>query len=139
MGPWGILVVVGAVVCADRLTKLVAARRLAPDRGSVYGLRLVINYRLPLAAHLSPQILIATWIAALLCALALIELSSAARATPLVIAGLAVALAGAGSNLMDRLTRGGVVDFIDVGWWPVFNLADVAIVVGGFVAVASLV
>lgn len=43
---------------------------------------------------------------------------------------------GALGNVTDRLTRepgfpsGHVVDFIDLGWWPVFNVADVGIVVG---------
>ncbi len=48
---------------------------------------------------------------------------------------LGAALGGAGSNLLDRLRRGGVVDFIDLGFWPVFNLADVAIVAGVLVSV----
>ncbi|MBN1274782.1 signal peptidase II, partial [Candidatus Woesearchaeota archaeon] len=41
-------------------------------------------------------------------------------------------LAGAGviSNLVDRVARGGVVDYLDLGWWPVFNLADALIVAG---------
>ena len=43
---------------------------------------------------------------------------------------------GALGNLADRLFRepgfpnGGVVDFISIGWWPKFNLADAGIVVG---------
>ena len=39
-------------------------------------------------------------------------------------------LGGAFGNLFDRIKDGAVVDFIDVGWWPVFNLADSSIVVG---------
>lgn len=39
-------------------------------------------------------------------------------------------LGGAFGNLIDRLRVGAVVDFIDVGWWPVFNLADSSIVIG---------
>ena len=42
----------------------------------------------------------------------------------------ALLLAGIWGNLIDRLLRGFVVDFIDLGWWPVFNIADSAIVVG---------
>jgi len=40
------------------------------------------------------------------------------------------ALAGAASNVYDRITRRAVLDFIDLGWWPAFNLADVAITCG---------
>jgi len=44
--------------------------------------------------------------------------------------GLGLQLGGALGNLLDRLRYGHVVDFIDLSWWPVFNLADSAIVVG---------
>lgn len=44
--------------------------------------------------------------------------------------GLAALLGGIAGNLVDRLRFGYVVDFIDLGVWPVFNLADAAIVVG---------
>ena len=37
---------------------------------------------------------------------------------------------GALGNLIDRLSRAGVVDFIDLGWWPVFNIADSAVCCG---------
>lgn len=43
---------------------------------------------------------------------------------------LGLQLGGAIGNLVDRARLGYVVDFIDVGAWPVFNLADSAIVVG---------
>lgn len=39
-------------------------------------------------------------------------------------------LAGAFGNLFDRFCYGYVIDFIDLKYWPVFNLADVFIVVG---------
>ncbi|MFP4631190.1 MAG: signal peptidase II [Candidatus Acetothermia bacterium] len=44
--------------------------------------------------------------------------------------GLALLLGGSLGNLVDRLISGGVVDFIQFGRAPVFNLADVAIVCG---------
>lgn len=44
--------------------------------------------------------------------------------------GFAIALGGAAGNLADILWRGYVVDFVDLGWWPVFNLADASIVLG---------
>jgi signal peptidase II len=47
---------------------------------------------------------------------------------------LALILGGALGNLVDRLSTGLVVDFIDVGWgrwhWPVFNVADSAVSIG---------
>ena len=52
--------------------------------------------------------------------------------------GLGAALGGATSNLLDRLRRGAVIDYIDVGFWPVFNLADAAIVLGVAVALGSM-
>lgn len=45
-----------------------------------------------------------------------------------VAAGLV--LGGAVANLADRVVGGTVVDFLDLGWWPSFNLADVAVVGG---------
>lgn len=39
-------------------------------------------------------------------------------------------LAGALGNCIDRLFRGYVVDFIDLTYWPVFNIADIAVVCG---------
>lgn len=52
------------------------------------------------------------------------------RATPLEHAGFALITAGAIGNGLDRWTRGYVVDFIHVHFWPVFNVADVLIVAG---------
>lgn len=43
---------------------------------------------------------------------------------------LGLQLGGAMGNLLDRILRGFVVDFFDVGFWPIFNIADVAVVVG---------
>ena len=39
-------------------------------------------------------------------------------------------LAGAFGNLLDRIIHGFVVDFIDLGFWYVFNLADSFIIIG---------
>ena len=44
--------------------------------------------------------------------------------------GLGLVLGGALGNLADRLRYGRVVDFLDFRVWPVFNLADMAIVIG---------
>jgi len=57
-----------------------------------------------------------------------------APAKRLLCTGYALILGGALGNLIDRLIRGKVVDFVDLhafGWhWPAFNVADSAILVG---------
>ena len=44
--------------------------------------------------------------------------------------GIALQLGGAAGNFIDRVKTGYVVDFFDFRIWPVFNVADIAIVVG---------
>lgn len=44
--------------------------------------------------------------------------------------GTALLLGGAVGNLIDRIRWGEVVDFLDFRVWPVFNIADISIVVG---------
>lgn len=56
---------------------------------------------------------------------------------------LGMVLGGAVGNLIDRVFRGdgvldgAVVDFIDLQWWPVFNVADAAVVVGSILLVGT--
>lgn len=51
--------------------------------------------------------------------------------------GLGLIIGGALGNLIDRVARHNhqVVDFFDLGWWPVFNVADIAIVAGVIIVV----
>lgn len=55
--------------------------------------------------------------------------------TSLFQVGLGLIIGGAVGNIIDRIALGAVVDFMDLGFWPmkswpVFNLADLAIVAG---------
>jgi signal peptidase II len=58
--------------------------------------------------------------------------------------GVGLVLGGAFGNLADRVFRdgsgflgGAVVDFIDLQWWPVFNVADAAVCVGAVLLVLT--
>ena len=51
--------------------------------------------------------------------------------------GLTLIIAGAVGNLFDRLVFGYVIDFIDLVFWPVFNIADSAIVAGACLLIGA--
>ncbi len=53
-------------------------------------------------------------------------------------AGAGLLLGGACGNLIDRFRFGQVTDFIDIGIWPAFNVADSAIVIGAIITGLSL-
>lgn len=49
--------------------------------------------------------------------------------------GIAFILGGAIANLIDRYNHGCVIDFINLGFFPVFNLADIFITVGAIMII----
>jgi signal peptidase II len=68
--------------------------------------------------------------------------ASAGVSRPLIAVALGLVLGGALGNLADRLSggfglSGRVVDFIDFRIWPVFNLADSAIVIGAALLIVA--
>ena len=67
---------------------------------------------------------------------------SATREQPVLFTGLGLVLGGALGNLVDRLRMRAVVDFLDIYWrdwhWPAFNVADMAICAGAFLACICL-
>jgi signal peptidase II len=74
----------------------------------------------------------------------LIVRASAGVSRPIVAIALGLVLGGALGNLADRISggvslSGHVVDFIDFRIWPVFNLADSAIVIGALLLVVATI
>ena len=57
---------------------------------------------------------------------------------PVVATALALVSGGAIGNLIDRLRVGAVIDYVDLGFWPVFNLADTAVVAGTALLILTL-
>lgn len=53
--------------------------------------------------------------------------------------GILFQIAGATSNLIDRIRFGYVIDYIDFRFWPVFNLADVFITVGCILLITGVI
>ena len=58
--------------------------------------------------------------------------------TPFNKISLGMILAGTTGNLIDRLFLRRVTDFIDIGPWPIFNVADMSIICGVFVFAFSI-
>ena len=133
---------IGAVVlAADRYSKAAVSERLRSGRvlrvGPCLRIRYVLTRFKTRGLAQSPTSLAIVWTAtaALLAMTAHLGLFFQSPAAQM---GLAAALAGSGSNLYDRLRHGAVIDFLDVGWWPVSNLADIALVAGVIVALRFL-
>jgi signal peptidase II len=66
---------------------------------------------------------------------AIVKLRMERSRSRLLAVSLGLVLGGAFGNLIDRLAHGAVYDFIDVHRWPVFNLADAAVTIGGLLLV----
>ena len=105
------------------------AGQRAVSLGSVMRIRHARNTRELYGNDSARVALVLLWITALTSGIVL-HRGGAQLQTPTAMLGLGAALGGAAGNLYDILRRRCVVDFIDLGWWPVFNLADVAIVCG---------
>lgn len=131
---WG---VTGAIwLLVDQATKVIAEARLetgvtGAEIGPV-GIRLVYNPGGAFGLPGFPGMFVVVTVLVLV-----LLLRAVPRADRLgLAAAYGLVTGGALGNLVDRLFRdpgfpmGEVVDFIDLGWWPVFNIADVGIVLG---------
>ena len=125
-----LITVAAAAVAVDVATKVAAVRYLPGNPMEVAGaltLRLIYNpgVAFGVGGSLPASVIIAlTGLA--VAALAVMAWRGAMQ--PATAAGLVVG--GGVANLGDRLTGGSVVDMFDLGWWPVFNLADVLLLTG---------
>ena len=61
------------------------------------------------------------------------------RESNLLQIAISLQLSGAFGNIVDRIRLGSVTDFIDVGPWPVFNIADSCISVGMFLLIIHII
>ncbi|MFC4561429.1 signal peptidase II [Nocardiopsis mangrovi] len=144
--PWrfALLLLVAAVaIAADFATKEIALARLAPGMSvPVVGelLQFTLVFNTGAAFSIGSDV---PWVFFLIASCVVVYILVIARR--LRSLGWAVALGlilgGASGNLIDRVMRppapfhGAVVDWIHLPNWPVFNLADSCIVVGGVLAV----
>jgi signal peptidase II len=136
-----VLLAVVAALAVDQLTKAWAIERLPGDPIDViWTLRLAVTTNTGAAFSLAGG---AGPLIAILALGVVVFLLWQGRAinSRLGAVAMGLILGGALGNLADRAFRGdgffngGVIDFIDLQWWPVFNVADSCVVIGGFLLV----
>jgi signal peptidase II len=141
---WLVAALVVGIVVVDQLTKTWAVRELDDGPVELFG-----DVAFRLSHNSGGAFSLFQGFTPLLAVLAIVLTVVLVRALhrtrdPLVLIALALILGGAIGNLLDRLfrspgfLRGEVVDFVDVGRFPVFNVADSAITIGAvllFIAV----
>lgn len=137
---WLLFVLTIGLVGCDHATKALARTQLH-DRGPVEIVKGVLDLRYSENDDTAFSLLHAFRVHPSMTALALISLAVLAAVafvwwrkrrdatTPEHVA-FALIVAGAAGNVLDRLVRGYVIDFIHLSHWPVFNVADVLIVAG---------
>ena len=138
LGAWRVPVAIAlGVVIVDQLTKHWAVTSLGTDRtiDLVWTVRLNLAFNNGMAfgqaGGLGPVI-------AVIATLVIVYLLTTLRneSSRISTIGMGLLIGGAAGNLIDRLFRGeawlngAVVDFIDLQWFPIFNVADMAINVG---------
>lgn len=130
----------GAVVVADQVAKTWALRAL--DDGPhhvVWTLRFNLSFNSGAAFGIGRGLAPILVVVGVGLVVALVGAGRSASTGP-AVASLGLVVGGAVGNLADRVLRdhgGAVVDFIDLQWWPVFNLADMAITCGAVLLVLT--
>ena len=117
-------------IAADFATKAAAVRYLDGNPiplGDVLTLRLLYNSGAAFGVGSSAPPLLIILLTGM-AVVGIVVMAWRGDMKPPAAAGLVVG--GGLANLGDRLTGGSVVDMFDLGWWPVFNLADVLLLTG---------
>lgn len=130
---WILLIAIAAVFIADQLTKFAikGTLRLGESWPAEGLIRITHGSNTGTAFGLLPNQTLFLIFASII-AIGFLVYFYRAYALPRPILRLAIGLqlGGAFGNLFDRVAFGAVTDFIDVGWWPIFNIADSSICVG---------
>ncbi len=132
------LLLAAAVVAADQLTKHWAVNRLSGDRtiDVVWTLRMNLTFNSGMAFSQAQGLGPIVGVVALAVVVVLL-VSLRKQGGPMSNVAVGLVIGGAVGNIVDRLfrgdgwLRGSVVDFIDFQWFPIFNIADIAVNVGG--------
>lgn len=129
------------VLVVDQASKAIVRATLEPHEAVavVPGLDIarVTNEGIAFGLFPGRQAVVAVLTVLALCAIA-VALAGLVARNATVAAGAGLLVGGSLGNLIDRLSRGAVTDFIDVAHWPAFNLADCGITIGAILIVVGL-
>ena len=129
----GLTLVAVAAACADQLTKALVTGKLAlgdsVDVAGPFTIHHVRNTGIAFGLFADSTSVVIGLTAVAIGAL-VVFFARSGRRDPLLPVGVGFVLGGSVSNLVDRLRYGYVTDFLDLDYWPAFNLADTFIVVG---------
>ena len=138
----GLAAVAVAAVVGDQLTKREVRTQLRIDE-SVHVIGPLSIHRVQNSGIAFGFFASATAIVTILTAAAvgwmLVFFARSGARHPVLPAALGLLIGGSISNLIDRVRLGHVTDFLDIGWWPAFNLADSFIVIGVGILLAAIV
>jgi signal peptidase II len=139
----GSLVIAAAVVLVDQLTKHWAVNTLDDrDIDLLWTLRFNLHFNSGMAFGSGEGLGPIVGVIALVVVVGLL-VSLGRQGDRLSTIATGLVIGGAIGNIVDRLFRapgwfrGAVVDFIDAQWWPIFNVADMAITIGGVLLVVG--
>lgn len=131
------LLTVGGVAAVDRISKIFFSRMLTVGESIPvipHGLHFTLVHNTGIAFGLFKNqgivFIIIPLIAIILLAFNIYYYRNSKNVSRIYTIAFSLILAGALGNLIDRISFGYVIDFIDFRIWPVFNLADSAITVG---------
>jgi signal peptidase II len=137
-----LLLVAGAAVVADQLTKQVVGRTLglgeSVDIVGPFTVHHVQNSGIAFGLFGS-RTSIVIFVTAVAVGAMLVFFARSGRRHPVLPVALGLVLGGSIANLVDRVRLGHVTDFLDLAAWPAFNLADTFIVVGVAILFGALV
>ncbi|MBM3925173.1 MAG: signal peptidase II [SAR202 cluster bacterium] len=139
---WLLLPVIGIIYLLDQVTKYWAEENLCPSRSipEEGSFRLTCTYNTGTAFGLFPDQTILLIIASFIgMGVLLLVYRHQPFPSPWLRLSLGMQLGGAIGNLTDRLRFGQVTDFVQLAWWPVFNLADASIVIGIIILIAVFI
>jgi signal peptidase II len=140
---WGGLATVAlAAVLADQVTKHVVTRTLGLDEAEhvigPFSIHHVQNSGIAFGLFSSATAVV-TVVTGIAVVWMLVFFARSGSRHPVLPAALGLLIGGSVSNLVDRIRLGHVTDFIDVRYWPAFNLADSFIVIGVAILLGALV